>query len=121
MKGSTESFIIHWQNQIQKYEGQVDVRDCFLDSVKQTMLENAVKSNDDLHAVKDQANQFQVQMGTQITHKQYCSLILSAVQLYESQFATRTNSKGLWCIIYYHNIADDSDFTYNINSDTLVL
>ena len=33
-KGSTESFIIHWQSQIQKYEGLVNVRDCILDIVK---------------------------------------------------------------------------------------
>ena len=55
-KGSTESFIIHWQSQIQKYKGLIDVKDCFLDSVKWKMLENAVKPVDDLRAVKDQDN-----------------------------------------------------------------
>ena len=33
-KGSMKSFIIHWQSQIQKYEGLVNVRDCFLDIVE---------------------------------------------------------------------------------------
>ena len=88
-KGSTESFIIHWQSQIWKYEGLVDVKDCFSDSVKRTMLENAVKPIDDLRVVKDQANQFQVRMGTKITYDQYCSLLLFAAQSYDSQFATK--------------------------------
>lgn len=57
-KGSAESCIIHWQNQIRKYEQLVDVKDCFSDNVKRTMLENTVKSIDDLRAVRDQANRF---------------------------------------------------------------
>ena len=120
-KGSTESFIIHWQSQIRKYEGIVDVNDCFSDSVKRTMLENAVKPIDDLRAVKDQANQFQVRMGTKITYDQYCSLLLSAAQSYDSQFETRTNSKGIRRSVYSHDIADNNDFVYNIDSDPLVL
>ena len=79
-KGSTESFIIHWQNQIWKYEQLVDTNDCFSDTVKKTMLENAIKPIDDLRAVKVQADQFQVRMGTKITYEQYCSLLLSAAQ-----------------------------------------
>ena len=67
-KGSTESFIIHWQNQIRTYEKLVEIKDCFSDSVKHTMLENSVKSIDSLRAVKDQVNQFQVQMDTNITY-----------------------------------------------------
>ena len=51
-KGSTHSFIIHFQNTISKYEKLVDKKDCFSDGMKRTMLENAVKPIPDLHAVK---------------------------------------------------------------------
>ena len=33
-KGSSESFIIHWQNQVRKYDKLVPKADCFFDSIK---------------------------------------------------------------------------------------
>ena len=48
------------------------------------MLENAIMSIDYLRAVKVQAGQFQVQMGSRITYEQYCSLLLSAAQSYDA-------------------------------------
>ena len=76
-------------NQVCKYEGLLDVNNCFSESVKRTMLENAVKAFDDLGAVQEQANQFQVWMGTQITYDQYCSLLLSAAQSYDAQLISK--------------------------------
>ena len=55
-KGSSHSFILHWQNQVRKYEQLVPTTDCFSDSIKHTMLENAVFPIQDLRAVKDQAS-----------------------------------------------------------------
>ena len=59
------------------------------------MLENSVKPIDSLCVVKDLANQFQVWIGIKITNKQYFSLLLSESQLYDSQFATMIESKGV--------------------------
>ena len=122
-KGSSESFIINWQDKIRKYEQLVDKQDIFSDSVKRTMLENVVKPIDNLRAVKDQANQFQVRMGTKITYDQYCSLLLSAAQSDDSQYATMVNSKGIRRSVYNHDTSDgpdfidDPDFIYDIDSD----
>ena len=127
-KGSTEASIIHWQDQVRKYEQLVDAADCFSESVKRTMLENAVNSVDDLRAVKAQADQFQVRMGTPITYDHYISLLQSASQAYDSKFSTRTNSKGIRRSIYAHDLVSygpndehDTDLAYDIDSDPALL
>ena len=81
------------------------------------MLENAVHPIQDLQAVKDQANQLQVRLGTAITYDEYCSLLLSAALTYDSQFTTKVNSKGTVRSLYSHNIANDHNSMYNIDSD----
>ena len=77
-KGSSESFIIHRQNQVQKYDKLVHKADCFSDSIKRTMLENDVQVIQDFRGVRNQTDQFQVRLGTKISYDQYCSLLLSA-------------------------------------------
>ena len=127
-KGSTEAFIIHWQDQVRKYEQLVDSADSFSESVKRTMLENAVNSVDNLRIVKSQADQFQVRMGTPITYEQYSSLLQSASQTYDSKFSTRANSKGIRRSIYAHDLVHystnegpDTDRVYDIDSDPALL
>ena len=45
------------------------------DSVKRTMLENAVNGIPDLRDVKAHAAQFRAQMGTKLTYEQYFTLL----------------------------------------------
>ena len=116
-KGSSHSFILHWQNQVRKYEELVPIKDRFSDTINRTMLENAVTGIQDLRAVKDQANQLQVCLGTPITYDKYCSLLLSAALTYNSQFATIVNSKGVQRGVYNHNFITDHESSYNIDSD----
>ena len=86
-----------------------------MDTIKRTMLENVVSSIQDLRAVKDQANQLQVRLGTSITYDEYCSLLLSAALAYDSQFATNVNSKGVQRGVYNHNIINDHESSFNIS------
>ena len=116
-KGSCHSFILHWQNQIRKYEQLVPSADCFSDSIKRTMLENAVSSIQDLRAVKDQANQLQVRLGSAMKYDDYCSLLLSAALTYDSQIVTNTNSRGARRSVYNHGIQGDRESAFNIDSD----
>ena len=58
------------------------------------MLENAVFPIQDLRAVRDQASQLQVRLGTTITYDEYCSLLLSAASTYDAQFSTAVSSRG---------------------------
>ena len=91
--------------------------------MKRTILENVVKPIDNLRAVKDQANQLQVRMGTTTTYEQYCSLLLSAAQSDDSQYDTMVNSNGIRRSVYNHDTSDefdfidDPDFIYAIDSD----
>ena len=57
-KGSTEAFILHWQNQIRKYDSLVIYGYRMSDSIKHTMLEDAVSGITDLRDVKTHAAQF---------------------------------------------------------------
>ena len=64
------------------------------DSIKHTMLENAVSGIASLSAVKTQAAQFRAQMGTNLTYTQYCTLVLSAEQAYDTQHVMKVKSRG---------------------------
>ena len=93
-RGSTEAFILHWQNQVRKYDSLVIYGDRMSDSIKHTMLENAVSGIADLRAVKTQAAKFRAQLGTNLTYEQYCTLVLSATQAYDAQHITNATSRG---------------------------
>ena len=59
-KGTTLSFILHWQEQVCLYKSMMPSSDHLSDGLKWTMLENVVSLVDDLHQVKSQANQIKV-------------------------------------------------------------
>ena len=60
--GPSESFILHWQDQVRKYEMLVDITERFSDAVKRSMLRNAVSNIPELNGVKLQTDKFQTQM-----------------------------------------------------------
>jgi hypothetical protein len=66
-KNTAHSFILHWQDKIRLYEKMVQKTDHFPDSVKRIMLENAVAPVDMLRAVKNQADQFKITTGIDLT------------------------------------------------------
>ena len=55
-KGTTEGFILHWQDQVRLYERQVLTSDHFSDGQKRIMLENAVHNITELRQVKNNAD-----------------------------------------------------------------
>ena len=57
-----------------------------LDEMDKTILENTVKTNSELSAVKDQANQMHTQKGRELTCDQCSALVLSYSTNYVSQF-----------------------------------
>ena len=64
------------------------------DCIKHIMLENSVNGISVLCAVKTQAAQFKAQLVTNLAYEQYCTLVLSAAQYYDSQHAIKVNSCG---------------------------
>jgi hypothetical protein len=91
-RGSTESFVLHWQNQVRLYEAQVAKDEHFSPGQKKNMLQNAVRPVPVLSAVKETADHLKTQDGKEQTYDSYCKLLLSAASTYDSQFAPKTFS-----------------------------
>ena len=104
-KGTTESFVINWMNQVRLYERQVSNSDHFSDGQKRVMLENAVHSVTELRQVKNNADMEKTKSGQALSFDQYTSLLLSAAAAYDSQFAT----KRIKHQVFSHEIFDHDD------------
>ena len=116
-RGTAESFIINWQNQVRLYERQVVARDRFSDTQKRIMLENAVNPIKELRNVKITADLERAKNGTVITFEQYLTLLTSAATAYDAQFSAKSDKKRL---VYAHELLDyegtDDDMTYDIDA-----
>ena len=96
-KGSTHAFILHWQDQLRKYHELSN--DKIAATLQLVMLKSAVHGIQELRAVDQQAAQFKVQNGKDITFDQYITLLLSAAQQYDRQFehvAGRLNRRNVY-------------------------
>lgn len=131
-KGSTQSFILNWQDKIRQYELIIPIGDHFSTTIKRTMLENAVGRIPELRAVKNQAAQHKTQNGViELSYDQYCSLLASAAQEYDGSLIRdlKPPPSAARRSVYFQetydteNINEDAFFdTYNIDSspnDTL--
>ena len=79
-KGTYHSFLVNWKNQIRLYENMVSGKSRFSDEQKMIMLQNAVHPIEDLRAVKNTADQFKAQTGSEIDYHAYYRLLVSAAQ-----------------------------------------
>ena len=106
-KGTTEAFIIHWENQVRLYERQMPMTDHFSDGQKRTMLENAVAPIDELRQIKNNADLEKTKTGRTLTFSEYTSLLLSASAAYDEEFKPKSTKQRH---VYVHDIGDDYDF-----------
>ena len=88
-KGTTENFILHWQNQVRLYERQVPKSDHFSDMLKKVMLENCVHPIAELRQVKINADMEKTKTNVDLTFDQYHTLLVSAAVAYDAQFSTK--------------------------------
>lgn len=88
-RGNTESFIIHWLDELRKYESIIPSGAGLSEEQKRSTLENAVYPISELRAVKTQAQQNAVYSGQQLTFDQYYDLLTSAAQAYDRQFTVK--------------------------------
>ena len=98
-KGTSESFVLHWQDQIRLCETLSATAKHLDDSLKLTLLQNAVHSNAYHRAVKDQADQLKsYDSRNELNCDKCCALLLSAANNYDSQFvSTQTKNPGRVC------------------------
>ena len=78
-KGTTHAFILHWQDQVRKYQ-TLAPRSLLPQELPCTMQENAVHPIDSLRMVKTQSEQHKAYTRIELSYFQYTSLLLSAAQ-----------------------------------------
>ena len=117
--GSTEAFIINWQNQVRLYEKHVPPSDHFSDGQKRIMLQNAVNGIDELRQVKNTADHMGATTGSALSYDEYITLLLSAASAYDDQFKPKKAKRH----VLFHDISDeyvtqdddDPDTTFDID------
>lgn len=90
--GTTEGYILNWQDKVRLYERLVDHADRLSDGNKRIMLQNAVHGLEDLRQVKNTADLLKA-AGKDITFDQYVSLLLSAAAAYDIHHSTKPKGK----------------------------
>jgi hypothetical protein len=103
--GTTEAFIINWQNQVRLYEKHVPHADHFSDGQKRVMLQNSVNSIDELRQVKNTADHMATTSGSVLTYEEYTTLLLSAASAYDEQFQPKKAKRH----VFMHDIYEDHD------------
>ena len=102
-KGTTEAFIVHWENQVRLYERQVPSSDHFSDGQKRTMLENAVAPIKELRQVKNNAELLKTRTGDTLTFDDYTNLLLSAATSYD---VAMSKPQSMRRQVYQHDMCD---------------
>jgi hypothetical protein len=114
-KGGTHEYILNWQDQLRKYQDLIPVNDHFSADLKRAMLENAVSQVPELRPIKTQADHAKTQSGQHLTYLQYCSLLASAAQQFDDQYA-QSNVKTKNRHVYQHDIQPHEQ-SFNIDFD----
>ena len=75
--GMTEKFVLHWLEQVQLYEELVDISAALSDSIKLTLLTNAVRGHTKLSSVHNVAIQLASHFSHAVDFTKYSELLLS--------------------------------------------
>ena len=115
--GTSEAFILHWQNQVRLYERLVPAADHFSDTQKRHMLENAVHPIAPLRHVKTTAALHTTRTGRSLRYSEYCTLLLSAATQHDKDSAGTSRSKRQ--VLMHHTIDDPIDTWVPFDPDPL--
>ena len=114
-KGTTHAFILHWQDQVRKYQ-TLAPKSPLPQDLLSTMLENAVHPIEPLRMVKIQAAQHKAHTGVDLTYPQYTSLLLSAAQQHDKQLMDPSKARYPRCKVYSHELDYENSLeVYNTN------
>jgi hypothetical protein len=122
-KGGAHAYLLHWQDQVRKYEDLIPKEAHFVDQQKLTMLENAVSSIPDLRQVQIQAAHDEVCTGKSTTYDQYVSLLLSGAMIHDSSLGNIQPGKSRsQRQVYHHDLhsapSQDTRQIYSHDIDT---
>jgi hypothetical protein len=77
-KGTTEGFLLHWNEQFRLLNDLLPTEEHYSEAVKRRMLESAVKQIPELKRIKDLDNNRVAAGGTRLDYHAYCASLMSA-------------------------------------------
>ena len=127
-KGTTLSFILHYQEQIRLYDQLQPPNEQTSDHAKMIYLQNAVYANKELRSVQTTGSQLALANGTVPTYKDYEALIKSAASTYDrahapvkrqpTRSAERTDIWDANLTESYHDANGPNDYEFGFDIDT---
>jgi hypothetical protein len=114
--GSSESYVTHWRETVRQYHDLVDKKQRLTEETLLVMLQNAVHPITELRAVKERAESDCVINRTIMNYSQYCTLLQSACQQYDSSNGSTCTRRPPSRRVYTHDLHDGSD-TYDQSFD----
>ena len=131
--GTTEQFVLHWLEQVRLYEELVDASAALSDSIKLTLLTNAVRGHTKLSSVHNVAIQLASHFGHAVDFTKYSELLLSECAQVDSALAHSPRKSGKRSVYFTDLTIDDGDdddrhhlssadeVNYSIDSDPVTL
>ena len=132
--GTTEQFVLHWLEQVRLYEQLVDVSAALFDSVKLTLLTNAVRGHTKLSSVHNIAIQLASHFGHAVDFIKYSELLLSECAQVDSALAHSHRKSGKRSVYFtdltiedgeddthHHQFSSADEVDYSIDSDPVTL
>ena len=107
--GTTENFILNWQEQVRQYERLVPLSGHFSNEQKLSMLQTAVHPIQELRQVKATAALLKAHTQKDLDYEAYSTLLLSAAADYDSKHMANKGKR----MIYAHDVMDHDEDDYN--------
>ena len=131
--GTTRHFVLHWMEQVRLYEELVDVSASLSDSVKLTLLTNAVRGHTKLSGVHTVAIQLASHFGQAVDFTKYSEMLLSECAQVDSALAHSARKSGQPSVYFtdltiddgeedaHHQLSSADEVDYTIDSDPVTL
>ena len=117
-RGTHHAFILHWCDQLRKYEDMIDKADHFTDNVKMIMLQNAVSGVSALHQVKTQSAHDVAHGKPPLDYINYRTLLLSAATVQDEKLSfSRTRPQRNVHVHEQSSSPSDDSYAFDIDTD----
>ena len=132
--GTTEQFVLHWLEQVWLYEELIDASSTLSDSVKLTLLTNAIRGHTKLSSVHNVAVQLASHFGHAVDFTKYLELLLSECAQVDSALAhspRKSDKRSVYFTdltiddgeddAHHHHFSSADEVDYSIDSDPVTL
>ena len=132
--GTTEQFVLHWLEQVHRYEELIDFSTALSDSVKLTLLTNAIHGHTKLSSVHNVAIQLASHFSHAVDFTKYSELLLSECAQVDSALAHSPHKSGKRSVYFtdltiddgeddahHHHFSSADEVNYSIDSDPVTL